>query len=101
MSPYEKMWISLQERIEQGKTGWGKQELLAIMREIEIGTWRKASFQGTTQLNERETEVIADLETDKYVDRHLCIAGLMGSIPFTEAEIKELEALLDKEENRQ
>ena len=93
-NPYQEMWDALQDRVKNGKTGWGKNELLAVMREIEIGTWR-----GNYAPSERESEMMADLELDKAIDN-----GLMGSAVgagLSEADIVALEAELDKVEDTQ
>lgn len=43
-NPYKVMWQELEGRIDLGKTAWGKLELQAILREIEVAVWRRADY---------------------------------------------------------
>jgi len=61
MNPYETMWKVLLERIEDGKTGWGKQEMLAQMREIEVGALR-VYYQANCLLQSFQSMSIPELE---------------------------------------
>lgn len=51
INPYEIMWKELEKRVQSGKTAWGKLELQATLKEIEIAVWRKTDY---TQNKEEE-----------------------------------------------
>lgn len=40
---YELMWQMLEERVKS-RSRWGRLELIAVMREIEVGIWRKVEY---------------------------------------------------------
>jgi len=90
---YELMWNTLARRLEKGKAGWGKHELLVQMKEIEIGVWR-----GSYTPYDAESEKIADLELDKAINNGLLGSGLQAEL--SEADIQELEVGLDRNEEK-
>ena len=94
-NPYETMWKVLTERVQAGKTGWGKNEVLAVMREIELGVWR-GNYKANKDCSEIEEMQKADLELDKAIDNGLMGSGICEEIP--QADIEALEALLNEQE---
>ena len=101
-NPYETMWKVLAERVQTGKTGWGKNEVLSVMREIELGVWRgnyMADRICSRDCSEAELEQQADLELDKAIDNGLMDSESCEEIP--QADLEAVETILNElEESR-
>lgn len=92
-NPYELMWQTLTRRLEQGKTGWGKLELQATMKEVEIGVWRNNYTPSSYEDEAHEAEEIAD-----YVDMMLRCQQL--GTPLDLDDLDELVDILNREEEK-
>lgn len=105
-NPYQTAWKVLQQQIEQGKTGWGKRELLAVMGQIELGVLRGNYVAPTVLVAEplaryfspqcEDAEKQADFELDKAIDGGLVGSGIRAGL--SEQDLQALEAELDRAE---
>jgi len=94
-SPYELMWNTLARRLGQGKTGWGKHELLAQMKEIEIGVWRQTNYLVPLL----EDEATADEQLADYLD--MILWSDKSPVPLDLVDLDEMEFMLNEAEETQ